>query len=184
MRGAATLVRGLVARRPSPLNLALLVAIAVAVTVLALRCDGGAGIEIELREPRPGIDEIRVDVAGAVVRPGVVVVSPGERVDDAIQRAGGFAPDADRAALNRSRRLVDQDHIVVPRIGERSPLIDINSAGAEELQTLRGIGPVRAAAIIDSREHDGPFATTDDLLDRELVPESVYEQISDLIDAR
>lgn len=180
----ATLARMLLDRRPSALNLSLLLAIAGAVAVLALRCEGGAGIEVELREPRPGIDEIRVDVGGAVARPGVVVVSPGDRVADAIERAGGFTADADRAAINQARRVIDQDHVVVPRIGERPPLIDINSADAETLQTLRGIGPVRAADIIASRETEGPFVTTDELLVRELLPESVYEQVSDLIDAR
>ena len=174
----------LLEQRPSALNFSLLLAITVAIAVLALRCEGSAGIEVELREPRPGIDEIRVDVAGAVVRPGVVVVSPGERVADAIERAGGFTAGADRAAISQSRRVIDQDHIVVPSIGERRGLIDINSADAGTLQTLRGIGPVRAADIVASRESDGPFGTTDDLLARELLPESVYEQISDLIGAR
>ena len=83
------------------INGALVVAISVALLVIALRPGpGGPGLEIERREPRPGIDEIRVDVGGAVQRPGVVVLEPGARVTDAIALAGGPTVDADTAPLN------------------------------------------------------------------------------------
>ncbi len=157
------------------LNLMLLATIVVALAVLVARCEGTTGIEVELRDPRPGIDEIRVDVAGAVLIPGVVVAAPGDRVIDAIEAAGGFTEDADRAAINLARRVVDQDHIVVPRIGEGTALLDINSATAEQLEALPGIGPVRSQQIVDAREADGPFETTDALLTRDVIPEFVYE---------
>jgi DNA uptake protein ComE-like DNA-binding protein len=96
------------------LNLALLASIVVALVVLATRCESATGIEVEIRDPRPGIDEIRVDTAGAVLIPGVIVAAPGDRVIDAIEQAGGFTEDADRGALNLARRVVDQDHIIVP----------------------------------------------------------------------
>ena len=166
------------------LNLALLAATVLALVVLAARCEGATGIAVDVREPRPGIDQIRVDVAGAVLIPGVVVAAPGDRVIDAIERAGGFAEDADRAALNLARRVVDQDHIMVPRVGQGPALLDINSATAEELEALPGIGPVRSQEIVAARETDGPFETTDGLVTRRVISEFVYEGLYDLIVAR
>ncbi|MEE8337218.1 MAG: helix-hairpin-helix domain-containing protein, partial [Dehalococcoidia bacterium] len=157
------------------LNLVLLAAIVVAVVVLAARCGGATGIAVIVRDPRPGIDEIRVDVAGAVLLPGVVIAQPGERVIDAIERAGGFAEDADRAALNLARRVVDQDRIRVPRLGEAEALLDINSATAQQLEALPGIGPVRSKQIVAAREAEGRFETTDGLLTRGVISEFVYE---------
>jgi hypothetical protein len=141
------------------LNLALLAAIVVALAVLVARCEGTTGIEVEVRTPRPGIDEIRVDVAGAVLIPGVVVAAPGDRV-------------------------IDQDHIVVPRVGEGTALLDINSATAAQLEALPGIGLVRSQQIVDAREAGGPFETTDALLTRGVLSEFVYEGLRDLIVAR
>ena len=166
------------------LNLVLLAAIVVAIVVLAARCEGATGIEVIVRDPRPGIDEIRVDVAGAVLLPGVVIAQPGDRVIDAIERAGGFAEDADRAALNLARRVVDQDRILVPRLGEAEALLDINSATAQQLEALPGIGPVRSKQIVAAREADGRFETTDALLTRGVISEFVYEGLRDLIVAR
>ena len=159
-------------------------AIALAVIVLALRSPGGRGIEIEARDPAPGIDEIRVHVDGAVLRPGVVTVAPGDRAIDAIALAGGLASDADTLAVNLARRVVDEDRVIVPRIGERPPLLDVNTATASELEALPGIGPVRAAAVVAARDEGGAFATTDDLVERGVIPEHIYEGIRDQIAAR
>ena len=182
--GETTTVRKLPWHKLASLNLLLVLAIVAAVALLALRANGGNGIEVEIRDPRPGIDEIRVDVAGAVLRPAVVTVAPGDRVIDAIELAGGLAPDADAAALNLARRLVDQDHIVVPRHGERAALLNVNRASVAELEALPGIGPVYAAAVVEARESGGAFTTTDDLVDRDVIPAHVYERIRDLIVAR
>lgn len=164
-------------------NLLPALAIVAALVVLLVRSEGSPGIVVEFREPLPGIDEIRVDVGGAVLRPGVVAVTPGERVIDAIERAGGVSEDADTAPLNLSRRPVDQDRIRVPRVGEADALLDINAASAAELEALPGIGPVYAAAVLAARA-DAPFATTDELLGREVIPAHVYERMRDLIRVR
>jgi competence protein ComEA len=162
-------------------NLALAILGALAVIVLALRDQGNYGIEIQRREAAAGIDDLRVDVAGAVAQPGVVAAALGERVADALARAGGPTADADTAAINLSRRLVDEDHIVVPRKGERAALLDLNRANAKELEALPGIGPAYAAAVLAARERSGPFASTDDLVTRQILPARVYEQIRDLV---
>ena len=166
------------------LQIALGLAIVAALAILALRAGEERGIEIEARDPRPGVDEIRVDVSGAVLRPGVVTASPGDRVADVIALAGGLAPEADTAPLNLSRRVVDEDVVRVPRLGEAAALLDVNSATTAELEALPGIGAAYAAAIVAERERAGPFETTDDLTARGAIPEHVYEAIRDMIAAR
>ncbi|HEX5615059.1 MAG TPA: ComEA family DNA-binding protein [Acidimicrobiia bacterium] len=129
--------------------------------------------------------ELVVHVAGAVARPGVVRLRPGARVVDALDAAGGAAPDADLDRLNLAAPLADGTRIAVPRIGEPavpldpsapgagadSPVggaapvgpLDLNAAGTTELETLPGIGPTLAAAIVEERERNGPFRSVDDL---------------------
>ncbi len=128
--------------------------------------------------------DIRVYVTGAVKQPGIYPLDEGTRWIDALNAAGGPAPDADLTAINLAKRIQDEDKIVVPRQGEvpgASPsiaLVNINTASQQELESLSGIGEVRAGNIIKSRNADGPFATIDDLIGRKLVPQSVYENIS------
>ena len=136
---------------------------------------------------------IIVDVAGWVREPGVYQFASGDRVIDAIDRAGGPRKDADLTTLNLAAPLTDGTQIVVPKPGSTtsgdpgfsgtgSPtggitLININSAGETELEELPGVGPVTAAAIIDYRTQNGPFATVDDLIDVTGIGPSTLEQI-------
>ncbi len=123
-----------------------------------------------------------VHVAGAVVTPGVYVLDDHSRVTDAIIAAGGFTADADPDQLNLAALLVDGAQVRVPAEGEvLVPLpsvgggggtasgtvgpIDLNRATADELETLPGVGPSTAAAIISFREDNGPFTSVDGLLD-------------------
>ncbi len=142
-----------------------------------------------------------VDVSGAVVNPGVYDLKEGARVDDAIQAAGGLAEDADTSALNRASLLSDGMKITVPRQGEVVPeassgaegapaspassaaksLVNINTASAEELQTLNGVGPSTAEAIIAEREENGLFATTEDLMRVSGIGEKKFAKIKDAI---
>ena len=163
------------------LQAALVVASLVALGVLAARDPAPTGVEVERRDPAPGIDEIRVQVGGAVRSPGVVVVRPGERVADAISRAGGVTPEADTAAINLARRVLDQDQVIVPKIGSGAArLLDLNRATQAQLEALPGIGAARATAILTARAQ-APFRTTDELIERGLVTASVYAQIRDLV---
>lgn len=113
-----------------------------------------------------------VDVAGAVRRPGVYTVPSGERVVDAIARAGGFTAHADRTAVNLAAPLVDGEQVVVAGAGAGGASgssfasgapVSLNSATAEQLDTLPGIGPVTAQKIIDYRTQHGPFTSVDAL---------------------
>ena len=151
-----------------------------------------------------------VDVAGAVVRPGVYRLPAGSRVADALASAGGFGPrvDAQRVAieLNLAAPLADGQHVLVPSRDDTAPggsagggggsgaggvgggstqsrLIDLNRATSGELDTLPGIGPVTAAKIITSRE-TAPFAAVRDLLDRKLVGQKTFDGLADLVTVR
>lgn len=119
-----------------------------------------------------------VHVAGRVRIPGVYELVGGSRVEAAVAAAGGVRPGADLDALNLAAPLVDGQRIYVPRAGEPVPVvdgpaaptpstisgpIDLNTATAEQLDTLPGIGPATAAAIVDHRTEHGPFASVDDL---------------------
>ena len=125
-----------------------------------------------------------VHVAGGVLHPGVYSLVEGARVVDAVQAAGGFAPGALPDAVNLAARLVDGQRVYVPIAGQPVPVVagdpgagsgsgsgaasgpvNLNTATADELDTLPGVGPATAAAIIAHREQHGPFASVDDLGD-------------------
>jgi competence protein ComEA len=132
--------------------------------------------------PAPSPAAVVVDVSGWVAHPGVYEFSTGQRVIDAVQRAGGARRGADLSAINLAAPLVDGSQIVVPRTGGSTgpgsgprsggvvgaggvALVNINSATEQQLETLSGVGPVLAAAIVAYRSQHGPFRSVDDLLD-------------------
>jgi competence protein ComEA len=123
-----------------------------------------------------------VHVAGRVSDPGVYELRPGDRIVDAVAAAGGATPDADLDGLNLAASIADGQRIYVPAHGEIDPAsvptgapvppdglgagsgpVDLNSATTEQLETLPGVGPATAAAIVDDRDRNGPFASVDDL---------------------
>ena len=130
---------------------------------------------VTLEPPEEATAPIVVHVAGAVNRPGVHLLADGDRVIDAIAAAGGETPGADVQVLNLAAPVVDGQRIHVPLEGETPEVdpavtagaptgpIDINRATAEALESLPGIGPTTAAAIVDDRTRNGPFASVDDL---------------------
>lgn len=142
--------------------------------------------------PPPTPDTLHVYVTGAVNNPLQVHELPvGSSIQDAINAAGGFAPDADIATLNLARDLQDNEHIHVPRIGEPGAVpgepspatgkLNVNTATAEELDTLPGVGPSTAGAIIAYREQHGPFQSVDDLLNVRGIGPAKLDAIRDLI---
>jgi competence protein ComEA len=143
------------------------------------------------------VETVVVDVSGGVLQPGLRTLEAGDRVGDAIAAAGGFAPRADLAetsrTVNLAQPLTDGMKVLVPELGaDNAPTgeapaddderIDLNSAGQSELETLPGIGPVTAQKIIEARE-EKPFASVDDLRDRDVVGASVFEEIHELVRA-
>ncbi|WP_197717106.1 helix-hairpin-helix domain-containing protein [Glycomyces terrestris] len=138
-------------------------------------------------EASPGT--IIVSVAGAVNKPGIVELETGARVADAIEAAGGLAEGADPGYLNLARVVADGDLVAVPDASESGApapgaegsggggLVNINVAGAEELDALNGIGPVLAERIIAYRETNGSFQSVDELSEVSGIGSALLEQL-------
>ena len=148
-----------------------------------------------------------VHVAGAVARPGVYTLPAGSRAVDAVAAAGGAVRGADLAALNLAVVLVDTEQVYVPVLGREgsralvaprlrpgasgsggaatnagpSAKVDLNTATAEQLDALPGVGPATAAAIVDHRTRHGPFTSVDGLLDVAGIGEAKLAALRDLV---
>lgn len=121
--------------------------------------EGGGSVGLE-----PSGGDLVVHVAGAVRKPGVYRMPDGSRVADAIERAGGPTGDAAADALNLAAPLADGQQVVLPEAspgGAASAATDpdapisLGTATAEQLETIQGIGPVTAAALIEFRDENG-----------------------------
>jgi competence protein ComEA len=157
-----------------------------------------AAIVAETTEPEQP-SQVVVHVVGAVRSPGLYRLDEGSRVADAVSLAGGALPRADLGAVNLALPIVDGTQIVVPRAGEASTApgpsgaaggagaevapgpIQLNTATAEQLQTIPGIGPVTAERIIQYREENGPFRSVDDLDAVSGIGPKRLEQLRDLV---
>ncbi len=149
------------------------------------------------RTPEP----ILVQIAGAVQRPGVYALAEGSRLTDLITRAEGLAPDADLDRVNQVALLHDGTYFYIPAVGEAIPEtaanapgyspaeaaeqydypLDLNQAGQEELESLPGIGPSKAADILNYREQSGPFASVDDLANVPGIGEATVESLREYL---
>jgi competence protein ComEA len=156
---------------------------------------GGGATPASASSPSPSSPPIIVDVTGWVRSPGVYEFAAGERVIDAVERAGGARPNADLSGLNLAAPLTDGTQVVVPKEGAAGAtgstsgdgstsaggLININTASATELEELSGIGEVLAAAIVDYRTENGAFASVDELEDVSGIGPSTLEEIRDQV---
>ncbi len=159
----------------------------------------GAGDAEHAESPEGAEAEIFVHVCGAVRNGGVFALPEGARVCDALEAAGGLSEDADRIGLNQARILSDGEQLVVLTEQEaeeraagapdgtgqgaeetpESVLININTADAEELQRLSGIGAAKAADIIAYREAHGAFQRTEDIMKVTGIKTSLFNKIKD-----
>ncbi|MEV4642566.1 ComEA family DNA-binding protein [Actinoplanes sp. NPDC049548] len=158
---------------------------------------GPAGNAGGVRPPvASGPPEVVVAVGGKVRKPGLVELSPGARVADALQAAGGAAPGVDVAPLNLARKVVDGELIMVgvtlpPGSAPTAPagasgpaaggLVNLNTATLADLDTLPGVGPVLAQRILDAREAQGGFKAVSDLRKVDGIGAARYEQLKDLV---
>lgn len=155
--------------------------------------------KIEIISEEEVSQSIYCDIAGGVERPGMYELTSGSRVEDLLIKAGGLSAEADREwverNLNRAQKLVDGAKIYIPSVGQTTEnieqsggqvvgsstnitaKIDINTASASELDTLWGIGTVRAQDIIDNR----PYQSVGELQTKKIIPSNVYEKIKDQI---
>ena len=141
---------------------------------------------------------IVVQISGAVVVPGVYHLPTGSRVRDLVHAAGGPTPEADVNELPLAQRLIDGQRVVLARPGEASTAgssvsgvgsdppgadspIDINAASLEQLQSLPGVGPATASAIVAYREQHGPFRSVDGLLEVHGIGNAKFDGLRDLV---
>lgn len=155
----------------------------------------------------PTVGPMHVYVSGAVKHPAVYELPPGSIIDDAVRAAGGFAADADPAAVNLAQPAADGMQIHVPLLAEAiatpppislppgadpttavrmggitvGGLININAATQADLEMLPGIGPTMAANIIAHREANGPFATIEAIMDVPGIGDGKFEAMKALI---
>jgi len=132
-----------------------------------------------------------IHIVGAVKSPGVFTLLEGDRVLEAVEKAGGFSEDALRDAVNLAARIYDGQQIYIPREGEEIPpallqgnqtqKININTATQSDLETLPGIGPAKAGAIIQDREKNGPFKSVEEITRVTGIGEKTLEGIREFI---
>lgn len=168
--------------------------------LVATRLPSGRPVTLE---PPPTKAPIEVHVVGAVLRPGLYMFPEGSRVQDAIEAAGGLTSEADLTNLNLAAKLEDGQQLEIggasagaatpkPTAGFRvipsgptatpgADLININTASADKLATLPGIGPTIAQRIVDYRTAHGPFTRTQDLMNVAGIGLSTYDAIKNLI---
>lgn len=137
-----------------------------------------------------------VDIGGAVEEPGVYQVAEGTRLFEVIEMAGGLTEDADADHVNRASFVEDGQKIIIPVKGSdqtgdltqadtvsadaSSGLININTASADELKTLNGIGDVMAERIIEYRSSKA-FKSKEDIMSVDGIGSKTYEKIKDRI---
>lgn len=172
-------------------------------TAPAMSTPGPTAAGAGLASPSTVATVVLVHAAGSVAAPGVYELPSGARVADLLAAAGGAHAEADLDRLNLAEPLVDGTRIYVPSVGEEVPPelapppspagpvagdapagagpVNLNTASAEELDSLPGVGPATSEAIIRYRTESGGFASVDELLDVSGIGEAKLEQLRDLV---
>jgi competence protein ComEA len=134
-----------------------------------------------------------VSVVGLVARPGLVTLASGARVAEAVEAAGGLLPGTDPATVNLAAVVSDGEQISVgvPAVAAGSGAapggaasggrVNLNTAGAADLDALPGIGPVLAQRIVEHRTRHGPFRTVDQLDDVPGIGPAIAAELAELV---
>lgn len=157
--------------------------------------DKGVKEEIPLKDKK-----ITVDIKGEVKKPGVYYVNDGSIILDLINEAGGTTNKANLDTINRAQKLKENECIVIPNVDDVSNdvmvstnsltnnsskkednKVNINTADADELNKLNGVGPSKANAIIKYREENGLFKSIEDIKNVSGFGEATFEKIKDSI---
>ncbi|MFA6939701.1 MAG: ComEA family DNA-binding protein [Clostridiaceae bacterium] len=132
--------------------------------------------------------EIKAYIVGEVKKPGVYSLTEGDRVENIINKAGGFTDTADMSSINLAQLVSDQMKIIVNKKGAAASIsssqnsdgkISINQADKEQLKKVPGIGDVTAQKIIDYREKNGGFKSIDELKKIDRIGDKTYNKIKD-----
>lgn len=139
---------------------------------------------------------VLVHVLGAVIRPGLVSLSGGARVVDAVAAAGGLTDEADVSGVNLARVVSDGEQLVVPRVGEAvapppvagsagggaaGAVVNLNTATQQELETLPRVGPALAGRILDWRRANGRFSAVTDLMKVTGIGQKLFDGLKDRV---
>ena len=157
----------------------------------------------EIPSVTPEPQEIFVDVCGAVNQPGVYGMDPDSRVFQAIEAAGGMTEEASGISVNQAQPLSDGQQVYVPTVqeaeegsfvpavpettgtgesmGTEDGIVNLNTADAETLKTLSGIGDSKAQAILAYREEHGGFSSIEEIMQVPGIKESTFSMIKDKI---
>ncbi|MBP1914845.1 helix-hairpin-helix domain-containing protein [Lederbergia galactosidilytica] len=152
-------------------------------------------LEKEKQDIKTTPEKIFIDLKGAIKKPGLYEVEEGERVYDVVEKAGGLLKTADEKQINFAMKLYDEMVIYIPEINELGPevsypgemnsnndeKVNINQADAAELETLPGIGPSKAATIIQYREENGSFKEIEELMNISGIGEKTFEKLKEQI---
>ncbi len=169
------------------------------VGLLLLATNQPRGDPIRLSPP-PTPAPIIVHITGAVINPGVYSLPSGSRVKDAIEKSGGLLSDADTTLINLAMLIEDGEQVWVPyqlddvmgfekpamlegepTQGQQTRKININTASQIELESLSGIGPVIAKAVIQYRLENGPFKDIEEIQEVSGIGPVTFEKIKPII---
>lgn len=154
--------------------------------------------ETQETDKESDINEVVVYISGAVKNPGVLTMTSEDRLADAIEMVGGTVDGADMNAVNLAEKLADGKHYIIPKIGENVALsgnnqlsvsnskgsdgkININTATAEELDKLPGVGESTAQKIISYREESGGFKSVEELKNVNGIGDKKFEDMKDSV---
>lgn len=166
------------------------------VTLIILFLIGFSEDDTPALEPPSPVKKISVYVSGQVKNISVVELEDtgNLRFIDAVNKAGGLTSFADTEAVNLAEKLTDGQHVHIPtkeilfqeqNFSGSSPasgdLVNINTADAERLATLKGIGPALAQRIIDYREQNGAFKSVDDIKNVRGIGQKKFDAFKDKI---
>lgn len=136
--------------------------------------------------------EIKVYITGEINNPGTYSAKPGSRVEDIVNMAGGFKENADKENINMARHVNDAEHIVIKNVNDAEKdgkssetdgklIVNINTADADELKKLNGIGDSIAEDIINYRNENGGFQKIEDIKNVAGIAAGKFEKIKDNI---
>jgi competence protein ComEA len=134
-------------------------------------------------DPLSNNGQVVVHVVGDVVSPGIVTLNAGSRVIDAINAAGGFTTDAKQDTLNLAAHIEDGQLIQVgtTSVSALDNRIDLNTATAEQLDSLPGIGPVMANRILEWRQAHQRFSSVDELQEVEGIGSKLFNRLKSAV---
>ena len=141
--------------------------------------------------------KIVVDIKGEVKKPDIYWLEEDSIIEDLINIAGGVTEEGDLSKINRAEKLNNHEVVVIPNINDeesegetiisstinnnKDNKININTANSEELDSLSGIGPSKAEAIIKYREENGNFKTIEEIKNVTGIGEGLFEKFKENI---